>query len=144
MGVFIIEVKDWSDYFILKISSDRVTCKGNEYKNPTKQVNRYRNVINHKITSVDEFTNIHDESIIPVYTFIFFPYLSRSFLNQNASAFANHYNDLEKILISFSNSFKSGNRYLNKKTLISILKTIIHLNILYSNSWKYDIDYALK
>ena len=83
VGVLIIEVKDWSDDYILSANRNFVLCQENQkFKNPNVQVEGYQNIVNHKLNSVCDFVDDCGELNIPVRTYVFYPHLTASGLER--------------------------------------------------------------
>lgn len=79
-GVLIIEVKDWSEDFILSSNPKVVNCEKGRFKNPIDQVGTYETVILSKLNGVFDFIDEEGELKVNVKKLVFYTNLSSDYL----------------------------------------------------------------
>lgn len=79
-GVLIIEVKDWSEDFILSSNPIIVNCENGRFKNPIDQVETYETIILSKLNSVFDFIDEDGELKVHVKKLVFYTNLSSEYL----------------------------------------------------------------
>lgn len=79
-GVLIIEVKDWSEDFILSSNPRIVNCENGRFKNPIDQVETYETIILSKLNSVFDFIDEDGELKVNVKKLVFYTNLSSEYL----------------------------------------------------------------
>lgn len=88
-GIIVIEVKDWSDNYLITANKQKVVCDKKSYRNPSSQVLGYVNYIKNNLTKIEEFIDIDGECNIPIRAAVFFVNLSHEKLKQHEKAFFN-------------------------------------------------------
>ncbi len=84
-GILIIEVKDWDDTYIVSANRNIVQCAdGKRYKNPIAQISTYQNILESKLTMVDEFVDDQGDLIFPIKRAIFYVNLEQENLEKFA------------------------------------------------------------
>ncbi|MGS0676420.1 UvrD-helicase domain-containing protein [Shewanella sp. 125m-1] len=79
-GVLIIEVKDWSEEFILSSNSKLVSCKNGRFKNPIDQIETYESIILSKLNGVFDFIDEAGELKVSVRKLVFYTNLNSDYL----------------------------------------------------------------
>ncbi len=79
-GVLIIEVKDWSEEFILTTNKKIITCRTGKYKNPINQINTYENIILSKLNGVFDFIDDEGDLKVNVQKLVFYTNLNKEYL----------------------------------------------------------------
>ncbi|MER0398996.1 UvrD-helicase domain-containing protein [Vibrio vulnificus] len=79
-GVLIIEVKDWSEEFILSSNPKLVNCENGRFKNPIAQIETYENIILSKLNSVFDFIDEDGELKVQVKKLVFYTNLGPEYL----------------------------------------------------------------
>ncbi|WP_232582027.1 nuclease-related domain-containing DEAD/DEAH box helicase [Photobacterium phosphoreum] len=80
-GVLIIEVKDWSEDFILSSNSKIVNCENGRFKNPIDQVETYETIVLSKLNGVFDFIDDSGDLKVNVRTLVFYTNLSSDYLD---------------------------------------------------------------
>lgn len=79
-GVIIIEVKDWSEDFILSSNPKIVNCKNGRFKNPIEQIKTYETIVLSKLNNVFDFINEDGELKVHVKKLVFYTNLNPEYL----------------------------------------------------------------
>ncbi|ENQ8764123.1 NERD domain-containing protein, partial [Vibrio parahaemolyticus] len=79
-GVLVIEVKDWSEEFILSLNQKVVTCTNGRFKNPVAQIETYESIILSKLNGVFDFIDDAGELKVNVRKLILYTDLESDYL----------------------------------------------------------------
>lgn len=79
-GVLIVEVKDWSEDFILSSNPKIVNCENGRFKNPIDQVETYETIILSKLNNVFDFIDDDGELKVQVKKLVFYTNLNSEYL----------------------------------------------------------------
>ncbi|RYU63685.1 DUF2075 domain-containing protein [Aliivibrio finisterrensis] len=79
-GVLIIEVKDWSEDFILSSNQKIVSCENGRFKNPIAQIETYESIVLSKLNGVFDFIDEDGELKVNVQKLVFYTNLSEEYL----------------------------------------------------------------
>lgn len=80
-GVLIIEVKDWSEDFILSSNAKLVNCKNGRFKNPIAQIETYETIVLSKLNGVFDFIDDMGDLKVKVKTLVFYTNLTSEYLD---------------------------------------------------------------
>ncbi|WP_029853812.1 nuclease-related domain-containing DEAD/DEAH box helicase [Vibrio parahaemolyticus] len=79
-GVLVIEVKDWSEEFILSSNQKVVTCTNGHFKNPVAQIETYESIILSKLNGVFDFIDDAGDLKVNVRKLILYTNLESDYL----------------------------------------------------------------
>ena len=71
-GILIIEVKDWSDDYLISVNSQVVSCTDKKYKNPVAQISTYLNIVRSKLNGIFDFIDEQGNLTVNVNALIFY------------------------------------------------------------------------
>lgn len=97
-GVIIIEVKDWSDFYIKDITKRSVYLNDSEKEiqlHPTRQLIRYRDLIEGNLCLINDFMDDEGNTNVDIRLIIMFPYLSKVELDKYRESLSHDHHYIE-------------------------------------------------